>query len=205
MASWCSSNDVKVRVRGNPSDELAQEYADEATSLLYEMTGRRFTTESNVNVTYQINGNGYVKLTAWVPVRAITSATVNGVAVIPVLSPGGTYAIFDLSLAYQIAAMTIAVGQDPPIAGKIAAAALAAAMLRSDVRYQSTGVGGAAPSDVLANPRPTSITRQGVTYTYTDPVTLAEKQLTGVDEADKFLRAANPNGMRYQPKVVTAT
>lgn len=204
MAAWCSASDVKARLKGDPSDALAQEYADQATSLLYEMTGRKYATETNVTVTYQIDRRGYVKLTAWAPVREIVSATIDTVPVTAVLSPGGTYAVFPYEYSYYVVVMVIAVGQNPPIAGKTAAAALAAEMLRSDSRYATSGAGGSAPDDLIKTPRPTAITRQGVTYTFSDPATLSEQKLTGVYEVDLFLRSANPNGLRNQPKVVTA-
>jgi hypothetical protein len=44
-----------------------------------------------------------------------------------------------------------------------------------------------------------------VSYTFIDPVTLQAKDMTGVQEVDLFIRAVNPNGMRYQPKVVSTT
>jgi hypothetical protein len=204
MTSWCSAADVKARVQGTPSDALAQEFADQATSLLYTLSGRRFGGEATVVSVHEIDSRGYVKLTMWVPVRAITEALIDDVVVPVALSPGGTYAVFDLQYARQIATMTLEIGQNPPASGKDAAAALAAELLRADSRYTTTGVAGAKPGDTYATPRPISIARQGVTYSYADPATLTEKNLTGVYEVDLFLRAANPDGMRHQPKVVTA-
>lgn len=205
MPAWCTASDVKARVKGDPSEDLALEYANQATSLLFEMTGRKYAGEGVVVAEHQIDRRGYVKLTPWVPVRSIASATIDDVPVTAVLSPGGSYAVFPYEHAYRIAVMTLAVGQNPPASGRGAAAALAAEMLRADSRYAGAGVGGAAPSDVITTPRPTSIARQGVTYTFSDPATLSEEKLTGVYEVDLFLRAANPNGMRHQPKVVTAS
>jgi hypothetical protein len=34
---------------------------------------------------------------------------------------------------------------------------------------------------------------------------LQQKDMTGIVDVDLFLRAVNPNGMRYQPKVVSTT
>jgi hypothetical protein len=211
MTSWCSSEDVALRVRGDVPAELLQEVADRSTSLLYTLSGRRFKGRKRVTVDVEIDSRGYVKLNPWVPVRQIISSSV------PVaLSPGGTYAAvprtgatnlygpqgWGAGLASAVVTMTIEYGEDPPASGRDAAAALAAHMLRADPRYLELVQGTEAQEDVLPASHITSITRQGVTYSFADRAALAREEQTGVYEVDLFLRAANPNGMRHQPKVV---
>lgn len=201
MNSWCTANDVIARVEANPPVDLAQEYADFATSILYDMSGRRFIGSATVVVTMQVDRRGYVKLNDWQPVTSITSVTVNGVAVTAALSPGGTRLVFDETYAYQMADITLVTGQAPPASASTATAALAADLLRGDPRY--TNLTGA--TDTRQQSRVRSVSRQGVTYSFVDPITLQEKGMTGIQDVDLFLQAVNPNGMRYQPKVVTAT
>lgn len=200
--SWCSAEDVALRVRGDVPAELLQEFADRATSLLYVLSGRRFNGESTVAATFQADSRGYAKLNAWAPVRNIVSAAVGGQAVAVALSPGGTLAVLPRGVARQMVTLTLEVGEDPPSSGRDAAAALAAEMLRGDPRYAEVVRGTEAEGDIRVSSRVTSIARQGVTYSFADPAALARQDMTGVYEVDLFLRAANPNGMRHQPKVV---
>jgi hypothetical protein len=195
MTSWCSSEDVAERVRGNVPAELLQEVADRATSLLFTLSGRRFKGVATVTATFQVDSRGYIKLNDWAPVRRILSPSVG-------LSPGGTYAVLPRSMAGGLVTMTIEFGEDPPASGRDAAAALAAHMLRADPRYLELVRDTEAQEDVLPASHITSITRQGVTYSFADRAALAREEQTGVYEVDLFLRAANPNGMRHQPKVV---
>lgn len=213
MLSWVSAADVKALVQGSPSDALAQEFADEATSILYILSGRKFVGRSTVTVGYQVDRRGYVRLNEWAPVNAITSVTdMDGLSLVdgygaPVtasLSPGGTYAILPLSMREQMIKLTIDTGANPPVMAVRAAAALAADMLREDPRYATTGLNGAEPTDIRVSTRITSIARQGVTFSYADINDLAKSNLTGIYEVDMFLRAANPGKLRHQPKVVTA-
>lgn len=206
MASWCSAADVIARVKGDPSVALAQEYADQATSILYVLSGRQFRTESTVVVKGFVDRNGRMKLTQWTPVRKVVNVTdTNGLNIPFELSAGGTYITFSSLQANRWIMLTIEVGQNPPVAGQFAAATLAADMMRGDSRYYTSGPNGSRPDDYYPNPRPSSITRQGVTYSYVDLATLSQKNLTGLPEVDLFLQAANPNGKRHQPKVVTAS
>jgi hypothetical protein len=198
MVSWCTSDEVGSRVMGNPPVELLQEFANRATSILYTLSGRRFPGESTVNSTHEIDRRGYIKLNDWQPVRGVSAATIDGVLVPFSLSPAGTYVVFALDYARKLVTLTLQVGQNPPASGRDAAAALAAEMLRGDPRYAALGQ----LDDIRPASRITSIARQGVSYSFADPGGLAEKNLTGVYEVDLFLRAANPNGMRHQPKVV---
>ncbi len=210
MTSWCSSEDVASRVRGNVPAELLQEVADAATSLLYTLSGRRFQGRKTVTASFEIDSRGYAKLNPWVPVRKIVSSSKPAQ-----LSPGGTYAAFGGGGGYSlygpqgwgggpggVVTMTIEYGEDPPASGRNAAAALASHMLRADPRYRELVEGTEAQEDVLPASHITSITRAGVTYSYADRAALARNEQTGVYEVDLFLRAANPTGMRHQPKVV---
>lgn len=198
MASWCSTDEVGARVQGNPPAELLQEVADRATSLLYVFSGRRFKGVGRVTIGAEVDSRGYVKLNPWVPVRSVISP--DGLAV--GLTPGGSTAVLDRLLARQVVMLTIEHGEDPPVSGRNAAAALAAQMLRSDPRYAELVKGTSAEDDILPASNITSISRAGVTYSYVDRATLARGNQTGVYEVDLFLQAANPTGMRHQPKVV---
>jgi hypothetical protein len=199
MQPWCSSSDVAARVAGNPSDELCQEFAEQATSILYELSGRKFTGPATLAVAIQVNRRGYLKLTDFAPVSSVTDVSIDGAPVAFALSPGGTYLSVDLALRGKIAEVTLVAGQNVPVSGQRAAASLAADLLRGDPRYAALpGV-----TDVRQQSRVLSVSRQGVTYTYIDPVTLQQKDMTGIVDVDLFLRAVNPNGMRYQPKVVS--
>lgn len=200
MESWCSAQEVADRVAGQPPLELCQEYADQATSLLYMLSGRRFIGEATIESTHQVNRRGYIKLGMWSPVRDVLSVVIAGVAVPFALSPAGTYVTVAQHHAGAVATMVLEVGQAPPLAGRNAAASLGADLLRADSRYAA--LPGA--SDVRVDSRVKSITRQGVTYSYLDPTSLQDKDMTGVPDVDLFLRAVNPVGMRHQPKVVSS-
>jgi hypothetical protein len=198
MESWCSTDEVDALVQGSPDVELLQEHADHATSLLYTLSGRRYRGEATVVSTHQINRRGYVSLTSWLPVREVVAATIEGIPVTASLSPAGSYVSFSPHLAGKIVTLTLEVGQEPPPMARKAAAALAAEILRSDSRYEMLGAGDTRPASRLL-----SISRQGVTYTYADPTALLQNNMTGVYTVDLFLRAVNPTGARFQPKVVT--
>jgi hypothetical protein len=195
---WCTEAEVNNLVKGNPPLELLREYAAHATSTLYSWSGRRYSGEATVQARFEIDRRGYVRLTAWLPVRDVTSATVDGTAIPFNLSPAGTYVEFSPLLRGKIVVLTLAVGQNPPPMGRSAAAALAAEMLRSDPRYEALGAGDTRPAARL-----TSITRQGVTMTFADPADLMRNGMTGVYAVDLFLQAVNPTGARFQPKVIT--
>jgi hypothetical protein len=195
---WCTVAEVNNLVAGDPSVELLTEYAAHATSYLYTQSGRRFAGEATVIASFEIDRRGYVRLTAWLPVRDVTAATIGSVAVPFNLSPAGTYVEFPLSYRGRIVELTLEVGQNPPPIGRSAAAALAAEMLRGDPRYAALNAG-----DTRPDARLTSITRQGVTMEFVDPEALFRTGMTGVYAVDLFLRATNPTGARYQAKVIT--
>ncbi len=211
MTSWCSSEDVARHVRGDVPAELLQEVADRATSLLYTLSGRRFQGRKTVTAQFEVDSRGYIKLNAWAPVIKIVASSTPAA-----LSPGGTYASvgrrggwslygpqgWGAGLGSAVVTMTIEYGEDPPAAGRDAAAALAAHMLRADSRYAELVTGTDAQEDILPASHITSITRAGVTFNYADRAALARNNQTGVYEVDLFLHAANPTGMRHQPKVV---
>lgn len=198
MQPWCTEAEVNHLVAGDPPVELLREYAAQATSYLYTHTGRVFTGEYNVIANFQIDRRGYVRLTAWLPVRGITAATVGGVAVPFSLSPAGTFVEFPLAYRGKIVQLTLEAGQNPPPLGRSAAAALAAEMLRGDPRYAALNAG-----DTRADARLRSITRQGVTMEFVDPAALNATGMTGVYAVDLFLRAVNPTGARYPAKVIS--
>lgn len=205
MQSWCSSDDVAARVAGSPSSALCQEFADQATSILYAMSGRKFAGTSTIIASAEIDRRGYIKLGPFQPVNSVSDVSLTNTdgtttSITFAVSPAATFITVDTSLRGQIATVTMSVGQNVPTSGISAAAALAADLLRGDPRYATLGA-----SDVRPSSRILSIQRQGVSYTFIDPVTLQEKDMTGIQDVDLFLRAVNPNGMRYQPKVVSTT
>ena len=200
MQSWCTWDQVAARVAGSPAQSLCQEFADQATSILYAMTGRKFGGVQTLTASIGIDRRGYLKLVSFQPVNSVSNVSVAGSSIDFALSPAGTFVTVDQSLCGQIATVTMSVGQSVPVAGVSAAAALAADLLKGDPRYAATGA-----TDVRASSRILSVNRQGVSYTFIDPVTLQEKDMTGVQEVDLFIRAVNPNGSRYQPKVVSTT
>lgn len=197
MTSWCSADEVGDRVPGNPPAELLQEFADRATSLLFVLSGRRFQGRKTVMAGFESDSRGYVRLNEWAPVTRIVSSSVPAA-----LSPGGTFAIVSRTAAHSIVTLTIEYGEDPPASGRDAAASLAAHMLRSDSRYADLVKGTPAEESILPPSHITSVTRQNVTYSFADRAALAQGNQTGVYEVDLFLQAANPTGMRHQPKVV---
>ena len=198
MEPWCTAEQVNNLLQGDPPVELLNEYAAHATSTLYTWSGRRYAGEATVVSSFEIDRRGYVKLTPWLPVRDVVSATIDGSAVQFNLSPAGTYVEFPVRYRGYIVELTLEVGQNPPPMGRSAAAALAAEMLRGDPRYEALGAGDTRPTSRL-----TSITRQGVTMTFADPAALMHNGLTGVFAVDLFLQAVNPTGARFQPKVIT--
>lgn len=198
MQLWCTTDEVDDLVRGSPSPEMLQRHAEHATSLLYDLSGRAFAGEGTVQASFVVGRRGYVKLNDWQPVRAIASATVDGEDASAALSPAGSYAIVDRTYAGKTLVLVLDVGQNPPTSGRRAAASLAAEMLRGDPGYATTS--GA--DDVRLPFRVTSVTRQGVSYTYANPSDSTKEGLTGLYEVDLFLRAVNPGTSRTQPKVV---
>lgn len=198
MQLWCTTDEVAALIKAVPTDELLNTYAELATSILYDLSGRAFAGEGTVQVNYQIDHRGYVKLNDWQPVRSIVSSQVDGDDVSTSLSPAGTFVTFDRVYARRTATLVIEVGQNPPASGRRAAAALAAELVRGDPEYAKTE--GA--DDVRPPFRITSITRQGVSYTYANPNDSTKEGLTGIYEVDLFLRAVNPGSARSQPKVV---
>lgn len=198
MQPWCTEAEVANLVAGNPDISLLREYAAYATSYLYTHSGRRFAGESTVVADFEVDRRGYIKLTAWLPVREIVSATINGVPVLFNLSPAGTFVEVSRTLRGKIVRLTFEQGENPPPLGRQAAAALAAEMLRGDPRYAALS-----PGDTRPDARLKSITRQGVTMEFVDQTALMTSGLTGVYSVDLFLRAVNPTGARYQTKVVT--
>jgi hypothetical protein len=200
MQSWCSADDVGARVEGNAPLSLCQEFAEQATSILYDLTGRKFSGPVTLVVSIEVNRRGYLKLTDFAPVMSVTGVDVGGAPVDFTLSPAGTFITVDVALRGQVADVTLSSGQTVPVSGQRAAAALAADLMRGDPRYAALGA-----TDVRQQSRVTSVSRQGVTYTYADPATLLQTDMTGIADVDLFIRAVNPNGMRYQPKVVSTT
>lgn len=198
MQTWCTTDEVDDLVRGSPSLEMLQRHVEHATSLLYDLSGRAFAGEGTVQVSFVVGRRGYVKLNDWQPVRSISSATVDDVDVPAALSPAGSYVTVDRIYAGKILVLVLDVGQNPPTSGRRAAATLAAEMLKGDPEY----VGTQGADDVRPSFRVTSITRQGVSYTYSNPSDSTKDGLTGLYEVDLFLRAVNPGSTRTQPKVV---
>lgn len=205
MSSWCTPDDVRPRLAVGPDVALGllQEYCEQATSTLYMMSGRRFAGESRVTADLLVLPNGRIRVSDWNPVRALVSVFDGSVPVTGSLSPAGAFVSVPTQYAYRTLTLTMDVGQDPPSSGKRAAAALAAEMLREDPRYAMMSVDGAPPKDIRTGSRVTSITRQGKTVSFVSPIDLARENLTGIMEVDLFLRAVNPKGAQYQPKVVS--
>lgn len=196
---WCTVDDVVPLLQQSVSPDVIQPYVEQATSVLYILSGRTYKGSSTVTVNETVNRRGYVILTDWQPVRSVTALTIDGVTLDVQLSRGGTYVDVGQLYRGKTAVLTLAVGQAPPTAGRRAAAALAAEMVRGDPRYESTGATDTRPAFRL-----TSISRQGVTYNYVDPTELVDSGMTGIYDVDLFLRTTNPSGAHYQPKVVTA-
>lgn len=212
MQSWCTADNVANLVTGTPNVSLLQNYAAQATDLLYILSGRRFLGQASVVAVHQVSARGYVALANWQPVRAVTQVTISdvpydigvavpaGISVPYVLSPSGSFLILSTQYRYRMATISLDVGQDPPEQARRAAASLAANLLRGDPVYALLpGV-----TDVRQALNIASIARQGVTYMYSDVVRSLDKGRTGIYEVDLFLQAFNPTNARYQPKVVTA-
>lgn len=212
MQSWCAPVDVENLVQAAPEVSMLEDYAAQATSLLYILSGRRYPGLTSVVTSHQVSARGYVALSAWQPVRAVTEVVITdlpqdigdsvdgGVSVPYSLSPAGAFLIVSLQYRYRIATISLDVGQDPPPQARKAAAHLAANLLRGDPEYSE--ITGA--TDARRALDITSIARQGVTYTFSDITKSLAQDLTGIYEVDLFLRAYNPTNARYQTKVVTA-
>lgn len=195
---WCTVDDVVPLLQQSVSPEVVQPHVEQATSTLYVLSGQAYLGKGNVTVEETVNARGHVVLTDWQPVRSVTSLTIDGETVEGRLSRGGTYVDVGKLYRGKTATLSLEVGQPPPVMGRRAAAALAAEMVRGDPRYESTGATDTRPAFRL-----TSISRQGVSYNYVNPTELVGSDMTGIYEVDLFLRAVNPSGARYQPKVVT--
>jgi hypothetical protein len=79
-----------------------------------------------------------------------------------------------------------------PVAGQVGAGALAVDILKS-----LTGKGGVCKLP----PNVTSVNREGVSMDF-DPAAYIEAGLTGVEEADSWIRTVNPGGLRRRPRVL---
>lgn len=86
--------------------------------------------------------------------------------------------------------VTVQYGEDPPDIGRSAASALGAEFAKARSNQQSR-----LPA------RLTSITRQGVTMAVLDPMQFLDNGLTGIYEADLFIRAINPGKQVSRPRV----
>lgn len=131
-----------------------------------------------------------------VPVRSITSVSVGGSA----LAASAYYVVnsaylirrdvcgWELRQGVEVA---YSYGQNPPTAGRRAAAKLADELILAFNQ-----------SDACRLPdRVTSISRQGVSMTVLDPQDFLKDGRTGLYEVDLFIQAANPAGARKRPKV----
>lgn len=197
MDPWCLPTDVTPLIKGVPETSVLADYCEMASNMLYVLSGRRFSGPRPVTAQHQVNGRGYVILTAWQPVREVTALQIAAVDTPYALSPAGTFLSVDIKFRFQIATITLVTGQNPPLEGKSAAAHLAADMLRSSPEYAKLGADDTKPDSRLL-----SIARQGVTYTYSDVSKVLEKGRTGIWVVDLFLQSSNPRNVRYQPKVV---
>lgn len=81
-------------------------------------------------------------------------------------------------------------GMEPPASGVAAANALASQLALAHADQ---------PNRLPM--RLTSITRQGISMAVMDPMQFLDKGLTGVYEADLFIRASNPQRQRRKPRV----
>lgn len=89
-------------------------------------------------------------------------------------------------------AVDVRFGSPPPAAGVLAAIALAAEFAKSGVGQES-----ALPSSV------TRVSRQGVDWSFFDPVQLFKNRLTGVPLADQFILATNPHRQTSRSRVLS--
>lgn len=198
MDSWCTTDDVAALIEGVLEVDVLQEFADQATDTLYILSGRKFTGSVDAVVSATATHQGIIKLANWQPVTAVESVTIDDVDVEFTISTAMTFVTVSSRYRHKLASIALTYGQAAPASGRRAAKALAAEMVRGDSRYIATGASDARPSSRL-----TSITRQNVTYSFADPSTLMKTNQTGVYAVDLFLQAVNPQGARYQPKVVT--
>jgi hypothetical protein len=84
-------------------------------------------------------------------------------------------------------------GTPPPTAGVAAVQTLACELTRGQL-----GLDCALPERV------TSVSRQGISYTISDPTSLLDKGRTGIYTVDLFLAAVNPNGNKRPPMLLRA-
>ena len=89
-------------------------------------------------------------------------------------------------------AVTFRPGRALPVAGQIAAGALAREFLRA-----CAGAECALPAQVA------SLTRQGVDIEFVDPTEILTEGRTGIREVDLFISAVNPTGMRRRATVMS--
>jgi hypothetical protein len=209
---WCTPEDVGRKMSEQIPTELCQMYIDVASEMLYTLSGRKYPTpvDGVVATGLYVNRHGRVKLNDYQPVREVTKVEIGGVEVTFTLSPAKSHITVPYpnlgpipAFRYESARMpraladvTMNVGQDPPLIGRRAAAALAAQFVRGDPLYVE--LGGKNP---LPDFRLISLHRSGTAWTYAHPVELVKAKMTGEYEVDLFLRAVNPHGAQFPSKV----
>lgn len=197
--------------------EYAAEAAQTASYLLWAMSGRKYSgvtlvTERYVRATATTPLGGEVTNVAaasghWDepikrlrlrgrPVSAVhTIRLVDGT----VVSPADYYLVDHSTVEFTNPAfwdladieITYAYGSPPPLAGKMAARVLARELTKS----------WSGADDCALPARVTSVTRQGVSYTFLDSQDFLAELRTGVYEVDLFLKTTNPDKARARSRV----
>lgn len=212
IAPWCTGDEVLARM-GEDVDatkltaDQVEQYAMMASESLFVISGRQFRGEVSRTVLAGV-GRGHrsrakASLGSWWPVTSVSN--VIGVPNHGTPQPidptdwewsGGIGLTVPVRWANQRVQADLVCGQAPPLSGKIAAEALAVELAAIDPDY-----GGEyetrLPSTI------TSISRQGVSQTFTTVLDLMKEGATGIYEVDLFLSQYNVTRSRTRPRVRT--
>jgi hypothetical protein len=211
---WCSVADVQQRLGSNAADHTALSldriaaYARMATDALYVLSGRQYKAVTDRVVTAQAgrprpDNTAWVMLGAWWPVNTVDDVTPlapdgSGVPLEPSqwAWSGGVTVRIPSSYARWTVRMTIGYGQPPTPSAVLAATALAVELALNDPDYDGD-------SQTRLPALTTSISRQGVSQSFSTILDVLKEGSTGIYEVDQFIRTVNPTRSTSRPRVRT--
>jgi hypothetical protein len=213
---WITAESIADDGTATDLDTQAVEYA---SYVLYKLTGERFSgVETSTDwycsdiasrwprshfVFMNHNRSRVLKLRS-LPAKNITAVTIGKDTVLDVNSD---VSLFNDALLYrsdrllwdfnQGVLVTYTHGVEPPIAGKVAAEALA-----KNIKAAIQDPGGSCQlSQRVQGALIDSYQTQGVSYSFIDPQTFLNEGRTGITVVDLFIKAVNPNGVTKTAKV----
>lgn len=213
VTPWCSGDDIirRMGVRDAEATGLSIDKLDgfalTASELLFTLSGRQYRGESQRTVVARVGKANYRTATAraslgsWWPVTAVADVVATPLR--------GTSQPLDstqwswsggiaLTVPSQYSLGTVQAllthGDPPPVAGKLAAAALGAELALNDPDYDGD-------EDTRLPGLMTSLSRQGVSQSFVSVLDVLKEGATGIHEVDQFLSAVNPIKARSRPRV----